>query len=106
MPRRNLQFQERIERAAREMQGAFDYQDLFAVVNNLERTSGGKYTITPSANVVRSLLSRAPYARPIGERMVPDRQGKQQARAIYMYDPTWGAERTAQRVAVHQEAPA
>lgn len=89
---------ERLEDVARSMDGPFTYEELHTAVWNCKNDDGRDYKSRPSVAEVQSLLFRAPWARPVGERMVQVGNNSPRARTIYIFDEEWGAERKAMRL--------
>ena len=95
---RNQMHKEMMETAARSIKGTFTYEELHKSVWDLKNCNGRDYKARPSAAEVQSLLHRAPWARPVGERMVQIGNNSPRARTVYIYDEAWAAERKALRL--------
>ena len=98
MIKSNPRFKGYLEAAAKTCAGPFDYEELHEVIQNSRDAKGQVRKILPSAPTVKSLLMRATWARPIGERMVTVGNNSPRSRTIYIYDEAWGEERKAMRL--------
>ena len=96
---RNAQHKRLIEQAAKNLGRQFDVVDLYEATLELSNGLGNNYRNGPTLNSVRSLLSRAPWARPVNEYEYVNRSRQKCMRIVYVYDPSWAQERRAQRLA-------
>jgi hypothetical protein len=94
----NPRFKKYCQEAAKTFSVPFDYEECHAVICSTRDAKGNLRKIVPSAMTVKSLLMRATYARPFGEREVSVNCNNPRARTIYIYDEAWAAERKALRI--------
>ena len=94
---RNAQHKRIMKDAARSIGRPFDFETLFHATELERNTTGRIYKERPSRATVKSLLYRAPWARPYDEHEYIDDHGTTRTRIRYVYDETWGEERKAMR---------